>query len=668
MTVDQRLEDGILFVTVSNPPVNALSKIERQGLIDAIKAAEAADVRAVVIAGENGTFIAGADIREFDGSPLPPHLPDVTNAIEACPRPVIAAIAGAALGGGLEIALACHWRIAVANARLGLPEVTLGIVPGAGGTQRLPRLIDPAIAARMIASGKPIGAAEALKLGLIDEMVEAATLNESAASLARKTGGDDPAPRRVSLLPATALADHKGTLDELALSVRRSARGAQAPVAALNLVETALTEPFEHGLRKERETFLRLRSGDEAAALRHIFFAERDAARPPADLAGVTAPTINHVGVIGAGTMGTGIATSLADGGLKVTIVELSQEALDRGLKRIDDGYQAAARKGITTSAQAEARTVAVTGSTDYAALGGCDLIIEAAFESMEVKRDIFARLDRIAKPGAVLATNTSYLDIEAIADSVSRPEAVVGMHYFSPANVMKLLEIVRARRTSPEALAAALAVAKRTRKVSVIAGVCNGFIGNRMLRAYTREAGLLLLEGATPEQVDTALTDFGMAMGPFAVADLSGIDIGYKARQAMPPGSFDPRAVMVHDALVEAGHLGQKTGSGFYVYMPQTRARSPNPIVAELIASARCRTGIAARTVEDSEIADRCMLALAAEGQQILDEGIAARSGDIDVVYINGYGFPRHKGGPMFAANSRLRWSVAVECAVRPC
>ena len=286
----------------------------------------------------------------------------------------------------------------------------------------------------------------------------------------------------------------------------------------------------------------------------------------------------------------------------------------------------------------------------------------------MEVKRDIFGQLDRIAKPGAVLATNTSYLDIDAIADSVSRPEAVVGMHYFSPANVMKLLEIVRARRTSPEALAAALAVAKRTRKVSAIAGVCNGFIGNRMLRAYTREAGLLLLEGATPEQVDTALTDFGMAMGPFAVADLSGIDIGYKARQAMPPGSFDPRAVMVHDALVEAGHLGQKTGSGFYVYMPQTRARSPNPIVAELIASARCRAGIAARTVEDSEITDRCMLALAAEGQQILDEGIAARSGDIDVVYINGYGFPRHKGGPMFAANGRLRWSVAVECAVRPC
>lgn len=655
MSVKQRLENGILFVTVSNPPVNALSKVERQGLLDAIKAAEAPEVRAVVIAGDGGTFIAGADIREFDGPPLPPHLPDVNNAIEACTRPVIAAIGGQALGGGLEIALACHWRVAASNAKLGLPEVTLGIVPGAGGTQRLPRLIDPTIAAKMISSGKPMGAAEALSIHLVDQVVEPGELNEAALALARQHEGSDLAARRLSKLTPPALSDHKAALEEIAAATQRSSRGAQAPGAALKLVEIALTKPFDDGLRKERETFISLRSSDEAAALRHIFFAEREAARPPADIAGTVAPVIDHVGVIGAGTMGTGIAMSLADGGFAVTLVELSHDALDRGLRRIQDSYHTSARKGIITAPQAEARVAAITGSTDYAALGDCDLIIEAAFESIEVKRDIFARLDRVAKPEAILATNTSYLDINIIADSVSRPEAVLGMHYFSPANIMKLLEIVHARRTSPEALAAALAVAKRTRKVPVIAGVCNGFIGNRMLRAYNREAGLLLLEGATPEQVDKALTDFGMAMGPFAVADLSGIDIGYMARKGMSAGSFDPMAVAIHDALVEAGHLGQKTGSGFYVYDPHTRARSPNPIVPSLIADVVARIGITPRNIEDSEIVERCMGALASEGKQVLEEGIAARSGDIDVVYVNGYGFPRHKGGPLFAASRGL-------------
>lgn len=655
MSVKQRLENGILFVTVSNPPVNALSKVERQGLLDAMKAAEAPEVRAVVIAGDGGTFIAGADIREFDGPPLPPHLPDVNNAIEACTRPVIAAIGGQALGGGLEIALACHWRVAASNAKLGLPEVTLGIVPGAGGTQRLPRLIAPSIAARMISSGKPVGAAEALSINLVDQVVEPCELNEAALALARQHESSDPASRRLSKRTPQALSDHKAALEEIAAATHRSSRGAQAPGAALKLVEIALTKPFDEGLRKERETFISLRSSDEAAALRHIFFAEREAARPPADIAGTVAPVIDHVGVIGAGTMGTGIAMSLADGGFAVTLVELSQDALDRGLRRIHDSYHTAARKGIITAPQAEARTAAITGSTDYAALGDCDLIIEAAFESMEVKRNIFARLDRVAKPEAILATNTSYLDINIIADSVSRPEAVLGMHYFSPANIMKLLEIVRARRTSPVALAAALAVAKRTRKVPVIAGVCNGFIGNRMLRAYNREAGLLLLEGATPEQVDKALTDFGMAMGPFAVADLSGIDIGYMARKGMSAGSYDPMAVAIHDALVEAGHLGQKSGSGFYVYDPHTRARSPNPIVPNLIADVVTRIGITPRNIEDSEIVERCMGALASEGKRVLEEGIAARSGDIDVVYVYGYGFPRHKGGPLFAASRGL-------------
>lgn len=651
MSVSQRLDDGILHVTIANPPVNALSAVERQGLIDAMKAAEADDVRAVVITGEGGSFIAGADIREFDAPPLPPHLPEVTAAIEACSRPVIAAIGGLALGGGLEVALACHWRIAATNARLGLPEATLGIVPGAGGTQRLPRLIDPVIAARMVSSGKPVGAAEALDIGLVDAVAGADALAEAALALAREKTRRDLGRRRLSQRSAPALAEHKARLDDLAASVRRAARGALAPMAALGLVETALSASFERGMAEERATFLRLRSSDEAAALRHIFFAEREAARAPADIAGVAAPAIGHVGVIGAGTMGTGIAMSLADGGMRVTIVELSQEALDSGLKRIGEAYQAAVRKGVVTAGQAEQRRARIGGSTDYAALGDCDLIIEAAFESMAVKREIFGRLDAVARPGAVLATNTSYLDIEAIADGVSRPEAVVGMHYFSPANVMKLMEVVRARRTSPEALAAALSVAKRTAKAPVIAGVCNGFIGNRMLREYTREAGLLLLEGATPDQVDRALTGFGMAMGPFAVADLAGIDIGYKARKEMPAGSFDPLAVAIHDALVEAGHLGRKSGSGFYSHDPQSGAPTINPIVPGLIDTARAKAGFTPRTIDDAEIVDRCMRALRDEGAKIVAEAIARSAGDIDVVYVNGYGFPRHKGGPMFAA-----------------
>ena len=648
------IEGSILRVTVANPPVNALSQIERQGLIDAMVTANVPEVRAVIIDGADDVFIAGADVREFGQPPLPPHLPDVVAAIEGCPKPVIAAIARQALGGGLEIALGCHYRVVAEGTKLGLPEVTLGIVPGAGGTQRLPRLIDPLLAATMISSGKPITAAKALEVGLADIVVPRTKLISAATALAEEKAGQDIGARRLSLRPAPDRQRHGDAFAKLTADTKRSARGAKAPAKALELVEAALSVPFAEGLLKERETFLDLRGSAEAAALRHIFLAERAAAKPPANIGAPKVLPIAKIGVIGAGTMGTGIAQNLADSGLQVVLIEQAQDALDRGLARISEAYSASAAKGRISEAQGETRISAISGAVDYAALAECDLVIEAAFEAMEVKRAIFAELDRVVKPGAILATNTSYLDIEAIADGISRPEAVIGLHYFSPANVMKLLEIVSARRTSPEAIATALAFAKRTSKTAVVAGVCNGFIGNRMLRAYTREAGLLLLEGATPEQVDEALTTFGMAMGPFAVSDMSGIDIAYKARQQMPAGIFEREAVLVHDGLAENGMLGRKAGAGFYRY--ESGKPMSNPLVADLIKRARSATGIVPRTIMAEEIVERCALALANEGGVILDEGVAQCAGDIDVVWINGYGFPRHRGGPMHFANAMGR------------
>lgn len=641
------LVDGILVVTVDNPPVNALSQVERQGLIDAIAAAGAPDVCAVVIRGAGNSFIAGADVREFGKPPLPPHLPQVVDAIESCPKPVVAAIAGAALGGGLEVALGCHYRVASAKAKLGLPEVTLGVVPGAGGTQRLPRLIDPVAATSMIASGKPVSGQAALATGLVDRVADADVVEEAIA-FARSLAASDVAERRLSHRAPPGIGEHRAALDRLIATTKRGARGAKAPMAALDLAETALTTPFVEGVARERETFLALRASDEAAALRHIFFAEKAAAKPPKDVADAAPRSIEHVGVIGAGTMGIGIAMSVADGGFPVTLLEVSAEALERGIGRIAKSYADSAAKGRISEIEAQARIARITGTTDYADFASCDLVIEAAFEEMGVKRAIFGKLNDVCKPGAILASNTSYLDLDEIARASGRPEDVVGLHYFSPANIMKLLEVVRGARTAPDVLVSALAFARKTGKVAVVAAVCHGFIGNRMLRAYNREAGLLLLEGATPEQVDGALTAFGMALGPFAVADMSGIDIGYNGRKAMAPGSYEPLAFAVHDALVERGQLGQKTGTGFYRYDPETRAKSANPDLPALIDAVRKRADVTARIIPDEEIVARTMLALANEGGFILSEGIAARDGDIDTVYVNGYGFPRHKGGPM--------------------
>ncbi len=663
MSVRQELRaDEILVLTIDAPPVNALSATERAGLVEGIARAEAGDVKAVVIVGANARFIAGANIREFDKPPTPPFLPEVMDAIEACPRPVIAAIAGQALGGGLEVALACHYRIAAPDAKLGLPEVTLGIVPGAGGTQRLPRLIEPLAAAEMIAYGRPLSAAAAARLGLIDQTAEDPFA--AALALAQTVTGADLAARRVSRRSPALTPDLEAGLAKLAAEVGR--RGGAAPGAGVELVRVALSTPYPQGLAREREVFETLRAGPEAAALRHAFFAERAAARAPDDLGQAAPRPVSSVGIVGAGLMGTGIAISLADAGLPVTLLDSAPAALARGLSRIGEHYQESAAKGRIEPAEAAARTARIVGAGEYEALGSCDLIVEAAFEDMGVKQGVFAALDKAAKPGAILATNTSYLDVNALAAATSRPEDVLGLHYFSPAQVMRLLEVVRAAKTSPDVLAAALALAKRTGKTAVIAGVGYGFIGNRMLSAYFREAGLLILEGAGPDQVDDALTRFGMAMGPFAVADLAGLEIGVKTRAALRAGEdYEPWAVRVHEALAAEGDLGRKSGQGFYVYAPKPLARTLNPRVPALLEQARRDAGVTARPIEDSEIVERCLYALVNEGGHVLDEGVAARASDIDVVWINGYGFPRWRGGPIHHAE-RLGWPTALAAVER--
>ncbi|MCC6912613.1 MAG: enoyl-CoA hydratase/isomerase family protein [Rhodospirillaceae bacterium] len=639
MTVTRETKDNALILWIDNPPVNALSQDVRAAILAGVTEAQNdASVKGIVIACKGRTFIAGADVKEFGAPPTEPFLPDVTAAIENSKKTVVAAIHGQALGGGLEIALACHYRIAAKGAKLGLPEVTLGLVPGAGGTQRLPRLIESTAAAEMIASGKPIDANKAKANGLVDSVAED-YVAEAIAFATTKSAENRRLSERAFQLDAAKF-------DALAAATRKQAKGAAAPGAAIDLIRRTAGKSFAEGMKEERALFLHLRASEEAKALRHIFFAERGSNKLPDDISDAKPIEVKTVGIIGAGTMGTGIAMTYLDAGMNVRMLEMAEDAVARGLARIQSSYRDSLAKGRITEAQRDQRLAALTGGTDYAALSDCDLIIEAVFESMDVKKAVFAKLDGVAKPGAILATNTSYLDIDEIAASISRPEAVVGLHYFSPANIMKLLEIVRAKKTSPQALATALSVAKATNKIPVVAGVCPGFIGNRMLRAYVREAGLLLLEGAAPEQVDKALTAFGMAMGPFAVADLSGIDIGYKARKEAAPGSFEPMATIVHDSLVEAGHLGQKSGSGFYTYKDGVKA--PNPVALTFIEQVRSETGRTPRAVSDAEIVERTMFALVNEGYWIVEEGIARHIDDIDVAYVNGYGFPRHRGGPM--------------------
>ena len=644
--VNYTLTDEIGVITVDNPPVNALSHAVRQGLMDALDRADKDDSRAVLIICTGRTFIAGADISEFGKPMQEPMLPDIVNRIEATAKPVVAAIHGTALGGGFEVALSTHYRCAVAGARVGLPEVKLGLLPGAGGTQRTPRLAGVEAALELMTTGVPIAAAKAQALGLVDKIIDG-DLEEGAIAWVKELLAADAQPRRTSEKEAP---EHDAAVfDNARQLLGKKARGQIAPQAIVDCVEAAATRPFEDGLKVERENFLKLMSGDQSAALRHFFFAERQAARVDGLAADTPTRPVESVGIIGGGTMGGGIAMSFANAGIPVTLIEINDDALGRGLSIIDRNYAGSVKRGKLSDEKAAACRALISGSTDYASLAEVDLVIEAVFEDPDLKKNIFEKLDGVCKSGAILATNTSYQDVDAIAAVTSRPEDVVGMHFFSPAHIMKLLEVVRGDRTADDVLATCMQLAKRIRKVPVVSGVCYGFIGNRMLQPYGQQSQLLLLEGATPEQVDGAMEDWGMAMGPLRVFDLAGLDVGYKARQALSDDQKgDPATYRVPDLLVEAGRLGQKSGAGFYTY-DENRRPTPDPAVHDIIRNAASELGIERREISDEEIVNRLIGALVDEGRKILEEGIAQRSGDIDVVYVYGYGFPAWRGGPMF-------------------
>jgi 3-hydroxyacyl-CoA dehydrogenase len=645
-SVSLEMRDNIAIVWIDNPPVNALSHHVRSGIVEKLKEATDAGASAAIVAGRGGTFIAGADIREFGKPPIEPMLPEVCNIIEATTIPVIAVIEGNTLGGGLETALGCHYRVATDHAKVGLPEVSLGILPGAAGTQRGPRAIkDPLESVRFVSSGRPVSGKQAMAMGLVDRTADDPLA--AAIELAGEVTGVDLDTRRLSKVQLPWNDDIDKQFEEAFAQVAKQAKGAIAPLKAAECVRDAFKLEFDDGLKRERESFMELVQSDQSKALRHIFFAERAAAKAPKGITG-TPRDIKKVGVIGAGTMGGGISMTYIEAGFPVVLLEMSDEALDRGLATIEKNWMRGVKSGRTTEEQVMERMSRYTRTTSYDDLADCDLIIEAVFETMQVKRDVFGKLDKIAKPTAILASNTSYLNVDEIAAETSRPENVLGMHYFSPANIMKLLEIVHADKTADDVLVTILDIAKKTRKQPVISGVGHGFIGNRMLTPYIRQANLLVLEGASPEQVDKALTDFGWAMGVFAVSDLAGLDIGYKSRADQNLSEAEANIYTVADRLVEAGHLGQKSGSGFYSYDPETRARTPNPEAMRILDEVRAERGINTRDISDEEIIERTQYALANEGAHVLGEGVARSAGDIDVVYNYGYGYPRWRGGPM--------------------
>ncbi|WP_114954388.1 3-hydroxyacyl-CoA dehydrogenase NAD-binding domain-containing protein [Sphingosinicella terrae] len=645
--ISTKLHGDVLIVTSNNPPVNALGHAVREGLVKAIEQADSDDkVRAVVIICQGQTFFAGADISEF-GTPKSfqaPMLPNVVDIIENCTKPVVAAIHGTAFGGGLEVALASHYRVAVPSAKLGVPEVKLGLLPGAGGTQRLPRVAGVAKALEMAATGNPIGAKEARDIGLVDRLIEG-DLEQHAVAFAEEV-------RDVRPIPKSSERDDKigearanpAIFDEFRKANARKFRGFDAPEYNVRAIEAAVAKPYAEGVQDERRLFMELMSGTQARAQQYFFFAERKAAKIEGLPEDTRPRDIRKVGIIGAGTMGGGISMNFLSAGVPVTIVETAQEALDRGTGIMRKNYEATAAKGRMTADQVEAAMGLLTRTLDLEALADCDLIIEAVFENMDVKKEVFGKLDRIAKPGAILASNTSYLNIDEIAASTSRPQDVVGLHFFSPANVMKLLEVVRGAKTAPDALVTAMQLAKRIRKVAVVAGVCHGFIGNRMLMPRQIEANRLLLEGATPEQIDRVHVEFGMPMGPFQMADLAGVDIGWHR---------DPERIEnIRDKLCALGRWGQKKGAGFYDY-DEKRRPSPSPVVTEVIEEFRAREGVEKREISDQEIVERTLYTMVNEGAKILEEGMAQRASDIDVVWVYGYGWPVYRGGPMFWADT---------------
>ena len=653
--VSYRREGSLGLIRVESPPVNALSQAVRAGLLSAAEQGIAdPETRVLVLYAAGRTFIAGADIKEFGKPQGDPQLRDVIAAIESSPKPVVAALHGTPLGGGLEVALGCHYRVALPGTRVGTPEVKLGLIPGAGGTQRLPRAAGVAAALDMVTTGRFVPAEEALELGLLD-----AISNESDAEAAGRGFAEEILEAKLPPRPLSSwndrLACDPEIFEQSRQKLRRKTRGQLSPLAGVDAVEAATKLPFDEGMAREREIFRDCMESPQRAALIHAFFGEREVAKVPGLTDEVAPREVKSVAVIGAGTMGGGIALALAAAGLHVELIEQSQEALDRGLHRIRKTLDSSVSRGSLTSEQAEERLGRIRPGVSYDALPGADFVIEAVFESMEVKKQVFAEIDAKAKPGAVLATNTSYLDVDEIAAITSRPEDLLGTHFFSPANVMRLLEVVRARKTSDVALKTALALGKAIGKVTVVAGVCDGFIGNRMLQVYQRQANYMLEDGALPQQVDAAITAFGFAMGPFAVADLAGIDIGHANRRRLD-ATRDPkeRYVDIADKLFEMGRLGQKTGAGWYRYEDGGRKPIPDPEVEELVLAASREKGITRRVFSEEEIQRRALTALANEGARILEEGIAARSVDIDMVWIHGYGFPAHQGGPMFWADAQ--------------
>ena len=643
--ISTKRHGDVLIVISNNPPVNALGHAVREGLVKAIEEADSDEsVKAVVIVCQGQTFFAGADITEF-GKPMQmPMLPMVVDIIENCTKPVVAAIHGTAFGGGLEVALASHYRVAVPSAKLGVPEVKLGLLPGAGGTQRLPRVAGVGKALEMAATGNPISATEAFEIGLVDRLIEG-ELEQHAVAFADEVKAIRPIPKTSERDDKLAEArTDPAIFDSFRSANARKFRGFDAPEYNIRAIEAAVAKPYAEGVQDERRLFMELMSGTQARAQQYFFFAERKAAKIEG-LPDDTRPReIRKVGVIGAGTMGGGISMNFLSAGVPVTIVETEQAALDRGTGVMRKNYEASAAKGRMTGEQVGQAMGLLTPSLDLEDLGDCDLIIEAVFENMDVKKEIFARLDRIARPGAILASNTSYLNIDEIAATTSRPQDVLGLHFFSPANVMKLLEVVRGAKTAPDALVTAMQTAKRIRKVAVVAGVCHGFIGNRMLMPRQLQANQLLLEGATPEQIDRVHVDFGMPMGPFQMADLAGVDIGWHR---------DPERVEnVRDQLCALGRWGQKKGAGYYDYDDKRRP-SPSPTVQAIIDDFRTKAGIEPREISDQEIIERTLYTMVNEGAKILEEGMAQRASDIDVVWVYGYGWPVYRGGPMFWADT---------------
>lgn len=645
MTVSVSRTGAIARVIIDNPPVNAISAAVRQGLLDAVRAVSADDaVKAVILSCAGRTFVAGADVTEFDKPPVEPHLPDVLDAIEACPKPFAAQIHGTALGGGLEIALACRWRLAAAGSQLGLPEVNLGIIPGSSGTVRTPRLTGVAAAADLITSGKPVKADKALALGLIDALLPADNTDKAAEDFVT-AALSMPLPEATSARAIEQMDEAFWT--ETAARVKKAAKGNTGPVEALASLKRATEMSFADAMAAEREAFLRLRATDQAAALRHIFFTERAATRP-AELKGVTPRPFTRVGVIGGGTMGAGIAVALRNAGLPVQMIERDAEAVARGLANVEKTLKGDLAKGRITQAKYDDLIGGFAASSDYAALADCDLVIEAVFEDLDVKRAVFNELVRVCAPDAILATNTSYLNPDDIVADLAGPERFIGLHFFSPANIMKLLEIVPTSGTAPEVVATGFALAAKAGKLPVRSGICDGFIGNRLLKLTRTTAERLVIAGAEPAQVDNALQKFGFALGPFRTQDLAGLDIGAFQRKAARSRGENPWAP-VADRVVEAGRLGRKTNGGWYDYDAAGKEVAATPaILAEAITAARAEAGAVPVAFTDAEIVEAIMFPMINESAKIVAEGIALRDSDIDLVKVAGYGFPRFRGGPV--------------------